>query len=175
MNAKLIFTLLSFFIFSIARAQHFDKPKVKGKDNAYDVKTFPSRMKSRPDGISLENEKNQLKKLNYREDTLNLSGLLLKEAQIEVTEKIKKYLLQERNLSLETLPNVGTEWMILKNGQVKEVRFSFSKDTPLTPDDFEKMEKIITQTKVKVTQPQLYKSVNFIPIHLTLFWNKPLR
>ena len=132
-------------------------------------------MKSHPDGISLENAKNQLKKPNYREDTLNLSGLLLKEAHIEVIEKLKRYLTQERKISLETLPNVVTEWMILKNGEVKEVRFSFSKDTPLTPDDFEEMEKIITQTKIKVTEPQFYKSVNFIPIHLTLFWNKPLR
>jgi hypothetical protein len=175
MNTKLVFTILAFCLLGTAKAQHFDKSKVKGKNQTYNVKISPSRVKSRPDGIDLENEKNQFKKPNYREDTLNLSGLLLKEAQIEATEKIKKYLIQERKISLETLPNVGTEWMILKNGEVKEVRFSFSKNTPLTPDDFEEMEKIITQTKVKVTQPQLYKSVNFIPIHLTLFWNKPLR
>jgi hypothetical protein len=170
MNTKFIFTILAFCILGAAKAQHFDKPKVKAKNQTYNTKTFTKN-------VFLDNEKNQYrgKALNYRIDTLNLSGLALKEAHMEAIEKVKKYLIDERGLSLEKLPNISTEWYIFKNGQVKEVTFMFPKDIPLTPQDFEEMEKIITQTKVKVTQPQLYKSVDFMPVHISFIWKKPLR
>jgi hypothetical protein len=172
MNTKLIFTLLAFGLLGAAKAQHFDKTKVKSKNQSYNVKNIKET-------VFLNNEKNIYIGYggigtNYKTDTLNLSGLSLKEAHIEVIEKVKKYLTDERGLSLETLPNILTTWKILNTGQVKEVMFSFPKDSPLTPQDFEEMEKIITQTKVKVTQPKFYKSVNYIPITIVLRW-KPIR
>ena len=73
MNTKFIFTLLAFGLFGVAKAQNFDKPKVKSKNQTYNTKAFTKN-------VFLENEKNQYIGYggigpNYRPDTLNLSGL----------------------------------------------------------------------------------------------------
>lgn len=168
MYTKLFFSLIALVSFITVHAQNFDKPKVKAKSQTYNVKTFTKN-------VFLVNEKNQYKVPNYRVDTLNLSGLAWKKAQKEATEKIKRYLADQRKISLESLPNIGMDWIILNTGQIKEVTFMFPKNLPLTVQDFEEMEKIITQTKIEVTKPQLYKSVNFIPLHIPFIWNKPVR
>ncbi|HEV7351266.1 hypothetical protein [Telluribacter sp.] len=170
MQTKIFLTVITFCFFGAALAQNFDKPTVKSKNQTYNVKKMENT-------VFLNNEKKEFtgKKPNYRLDTLKLSGLSWKEAQIEVTKKVKDYLVNQRNISLETLPNVFTQWYILKNGQIKEVTFMFPRDTPLTAQDFEEMEKIITQTKIEVTQPQFYQSVNFIPIHIPFIWKQTVR
>jgi hypothetical protein len=170
MPKRFVYTLISLCCFIGAQAQNFDKPTVKSAHKTYTVKKIKET-------VFLNQENPQLigKPMTYRMDTLNLSGLAWKKAQIEVTGKVKDYLVNQRKISLETLPNISTKWYILKNGQIKEVTFIFPQDISLTAQDFEEMEKIITQTKIEVTQPQFYQSVNFIPIHIPFIWKQTVR
>lgn len=168
MYTRFLLTLFVFCLFGmVAQAQNFDKTKVTATNKTYLVKRIKQT-------VFLNDEQSQYtsKSLTYRLDTLDLSGLSWKKAQVEATNKIKQYLVNQRKISLGTLPNIATEWYILKTGQIKGVTFMFPENIILTVQDFEEMEKIITQTRIEVTQPQFYKSVNFIPIHVPFIWNR---
>jgi TolA-binding protein len=174
MKSEIIVLLFAISFLSVAQAQildidtSFTESKMSSKNQIYKVKKYSQT-------AFLEDEKNQLSALNYSPDTLNLSGMRYQEAMGRAMKEIMAYLTEKRKISLDTLPNMGAMWKILRNGQVKEVRFMIPNEMPLTMDDIEEMEKIITKQKVEITHPQYYKKMNFAYIHMPLIWKKPLR
>ncbi|TDB65908.1 hypothetical protein [Arundinibacter roseus] len=172
MNTNIFFTFILLCFWSAVHAQTFDtsftEAKMKSKNQVYKVKKYST-------SSFLENEKNQLHKQNYRPDTLNLSGMKWRESMVIATKEILVYVSEKRKISLDNLPNIFVTWKILKNGQVKEVRFAIPNDNLLTADDFEEIERIITKQKVKITHPHYYKNINYISILMPLRWKDPLR
>ena len=170
--SRIIVLLFAVCVWNTVQAQELDtlyvEYKSKSKNQTYKVKKYSHT-------TFLEDEKNQLTALNYRPDTLNLSGMRYQEAMGRAMREIMAYLTEKRKISLDTLPNMGVMWKILKNGQVKEVLFSIPNEMPLTIDDIEEIEKIITRQKVEITHPEYYKKMNFAYIHMPLIWKKPLR